>query len=41
MQLKMTSKKKGNLINKIRTFSNGYFPFNNIDVGIERSPMRR
>ena len=31
MQLKKTSKKKGNLNNEIITFSNGYFSFNNID----------
>ena len=31
MQLKKTSKKIGSLINEIRTFSNGYFFFNNID----------
>ena len=31
MQLKMTSKKIGSLINEVRTFSNGYFSFNNID----------
>ena len=30
MQLKKTSKKKS-LINEVRTFSNGYFSFNNID----------
>ena len=30
MQLK-TSKKKKNLINEVRTFSNEYFSFNNID----------
>ena len=32
MQLKKTSKKIGSLINEVRTFSNGYFSFNNIDV---------
>ena len=31
MQLKKTSKKKWSLINEIKTFSNGYFSFNNID----------
>ena len=31
MQLKKT-KKKGSLINEVRTFSNGYFSFNNIDI---------
>ena len=31
MQLKKTSKKIGSLINELRTFSNGYFSFNNID----------
>ena len=30
MQLKKTSKKK-NLINEVKTFSNRYFSFNNID----------
>ena len=32
MQLKKTSKKIRSLINEIRTFSNGYFSFNNIDI---------
>ena len=31
MQLKKTSKKIENLINEVRTFSNRYFYFNNID----------
>ena len=31
MQLKKTSKKIESLINEIRTFSNEYFSFNNID----------
>ena len=32
MQLKKTSKKIGSLINEVRTFSNEYFSFNNIDI---------
>ena len=36
MQLKKTSKKIGNLINEVRTFLNGYFSFNNIDMTWER-----
>ena len=31
MQLEKTSKKKESLINEVKTFSNGYFCFNNID----------
>ena len=34
MQLKRQAKKKENLINEIRTFSNMYFFFNNIDIYI-------
>jgi len=32
MQLKKTSIKIRSLINELKTFSNGYFSFNNIDM---------